>query len=239
MIWYTYSAVLSAEKQKNLPIRQFYDSIRTQCLIGTDEFGRCFMDQYVIRGGTRLQGEVEISGAKNAAVAIIPAALLVQGVCRIENIPQISDTDTLLTILAAMAEQESRTISANIKWAYQKKFEKGEVTINTGLMLGYEKAGKTEDGRTQYRIIEDRYRRLRNIRNLLRDLRTRHLFHVLSLQINLTLVILEAHISPAPVRHQPDRRRDQPRAQEKDYVEALPGKERAQHLAERFLFLHG
>lgn len=61
----------------------------------------------------------------------------------------------LLTILAAMAEQESRTISANIKWAYQKKFEKGEVTINTGLMLGYEKAGKTEDGRTQYRIIEE------------------------------------------------------------------------------------
>ena len=58
------------------------------------------MDRYIIHGGTTLSGEVEISGAKNAAVAIIPAALLVQGVCRIENIPQISDTDTLLTILA-------------------------------------------------------------------------------------------------------------------------------------------
>ncbi len=46
-----------------------------------------------------LHGEVEISGAKNAAVAIIPAALMVNGVCRIENIPQISDTDMLLTIL--------------------------------------------------------------------------------------------------------------------------------------------
>ncbi len=65
------------------------------------------MDQYVIRGGTRLQGEVEISGAKNAAVAIIPAALLVQGVCRIENIPQISDTDTLLTILAELGARVS------------------------------------------------------------------------------------------------------------------------------------
>ena len=42
-----------------------------------------------------LHGEVEISGAKNAAVAIIPAALMVNGVCRIENIPQISDTDML------------------------------------------------------------------------------------------------------------------------------------------------
>ena len=58
------------------------------------------MDKYVIKGGTMLRGEVEISGAKNAAVAIIPAALMVNGVCRIENIPQISDTDMLLTILA-------------------------------------------------------------------------------------------------------------------------------------------
>ena len=57
------------------------------------------MEKYVINGGTSLHGEVEISGAKNAAVAIIPAALIVDGVCRIENIPQISDTDMLLTIL--------------------------------------------------------------------------------------------------------------------------------------------
>lgn len=57
------------------------------------------LEKYVINGGTTLHGEVEISGAKNAAVAIIPAALMVDGVCRIENIPQISDTDMLLTIL--------------------------------------------------------------------------------------------------------------------------------------------
>ena len=49
-----------------------------------------------------LRGEVEISGAKNAAVAIIPAALLVDGVCRIENLPQISDTEMLLTILTEL-----------------------------------------------------------------------------------------------------------------------------------------
>ena len=60
------------------------------------------MDKYVINGGRKLYGEVEISGAKNAAVAIIPAALMVDGVCRIENIPQISDTDMLLTILSEM-----------------------------------------------------------------------------------------------------------------------------------------
>ncbi|MDY4486720.1 MAG: UDP-N-acetylglucosamine 1-carboxyvinyltransferase [Candidatus Limivicinus sp.] len=60
------------------------------------------MEKYVIKGGTMLHGEVEISGAKNAAVAIIPAALMVNGVCRIENMPQISDTDMLLTILTHM-----------------------------------------------------------------------------------------------------------------------------------------
>ena len=57
------------------------------------------LEKYIIHGGTALRGEVEISGAKNAAVAIIPAALMVDGVCRIENIPQISDTGMLLTIL--------------------------------------------------------------------------------------------------------------------------------------------
>ena len=60
------------------------------------------MDKYIIKGGKKLFGEVEISGAKNAAVAIIPAALMVAGVCRIENLPQISDTDKLLDILALM-----------------------------------------------------------------------------------------------------------------------------------------
>ncbi len=52
-----------------------------------------------MEGGNPLFGEVHISGAKNAAVAIIPAALMVDGVCRIENIPQISDVSLLLSIL--------------------------------------------------------------------------------------------------------------------------------------------
>ncbi|MDD6503435.1 MAG: UDP-N-acetylglucosamine 1-carboxyvinyltransferase, partial [Oscillospiraceae bacterium] len=57
------------------------------------------MTKYIVQGGKPLFGEVEISGAKNAAVAIIPAALLVDGVCRIENIPQISDVTLCLKIL--------------------------------------------------------------------------------------------------------------------------------------------
>ena len=60
------------------------------------------MTKYVINGGNPLHGEIEISGAKNAAVAVIPAALMVDGVCRIENLPAISDVSTLLSILKEM-----------------------------------------------------------------------------------------------------------------------------------------
>ena len=63
------------------------------------------MTKYQIRGGKALHGTIQISGAKNAAVAIIPAALLVDGVCRIENIPQISDVTLLLKILEELGAQ--------------------------------------------------------------------------------------------------------------------------------------
>ncbi len=65
------------------------------------------MKKYVIHGGRPLYGRIEISGAKNAAVGIIPAALMVEGVCRIENIPQISDVSLILNIL--------RDLGANIR----------------------------------------------------------------------------------------------------------------------------
>lgn len=53
----------------------------------------------MIKGGNRLKGKVVISGAKNAAVAILPACLLVNGVCRIENLPDINDVKLYLRIL--------------------------------------------------------------------------------------------------------------------------------------------
>ena len=57
------------------------------------------MEKIIINGGNRLTGEVEISGAKNAVVAIIPATILAEGVCRIENIPNISDVSAMIKIL--------------------------------------------------------------------------------------------------------------------------------------------
>ena len=63
------------------------------------------MARYEITGGARLEGSVTISGAKNAAVAILPAALLVNGQCRIENVPDISDVRILLSILEGLGAQ--------------------------------------------------------------------------------------------------------------------------------------
>ncbi len=63
------------------------------------------MDNFVINGGHELFGEVNISGAKNAAVAIIPAAILADDLVRIENIPQISDVRLIIEILDRMGAQ--------------------------------------------------------------------------------------------------------------------------------------
>ena len=64
--------------------------------------------KYIVQGGTKLSGSVTISGAKNAAVAILPATLLVSGPCRIENVPDISDVRLLLEILRDMGAEIHR-----------------------------------------------------------------------------------------------------------------------------------
>jgi len=61
-----------------------------------------YLEKIVVRGGKKLCGEVTVSGAKNAAVAIIPAAILVNGVCVIENVPDIQDVRVLVDILNYM-----------------------------------------------------------------------------------------------------------------------------------------
>ena len=60
------------------------------------------MDKFVIQGGRRLTGEIEVSGAKNAAVAIIPAVILSDEPCILENVPNISDVSISLRILSEM-----------------------------------------------------------------------------------------------------------------------------------------
>lgn len=66
------------------------------------------MDKFVIKGNTKLNGEVEISGAKNAAVAILPATLLIDGITTLENVPNISDVKIICNILS--------TLGAKVTW---------------------------------------------------------------------------------------------------------------------------
>lgn len=60
------------------------------------------MYKFVVKGGNRLTGDIYVSGAKNAAVAIIPAVILSDGPCTLENVPQISDVTIGLKILEEM-----------------------------------------------------------------------------------------------------------------------------------------
>ena len=57
------------------------------------------MDRLVVKGKKRLSGSVVISGAKNAAVAVIPAAIMADGICVIDNLPYIEDVRCLYTTL--------------------------------------------------------------------------------------------------------------------------------------------
>ncbi len=66
------------------------------------------MEKLVIKGPTPLKGEVTINGAKNAAVAILPATLLIDGTCTIENLPNISDVNICCEILEALGAKITR-----------------------------------------------------------------------------------------------------------------------------------
>ncbi len=54
------------------------------------------MDQFIINGGKVLKGTIDVSGAKNAALGILPAALLADGISRIENVPNVNDIRVLI-----------------------------------------------------------------------------------------------------------------------------------------------
>lgn len=99
------------------------------------------LEKLVINGKTSLKGEVVISGAKNAAVAILPATLLINGVCTIENIPNISDVKIICDIL--------EDIGAKITWNNEH-----EITIDTRDVNSYATPlEKTSKFRASYYLI--------------------------------------------------------------------------------------
>ncbi|HCC01404.1 MAG TPA: UDP-N-acetylglucosamine 1-carboxyvinyltransferase [Ruminococcaceae bacterium] len=91
------------------------------------------MDKFLINGGNQLQGEIKISGAKNAAIAIIPAAILSDDVCRIENVPNITDVNAMILIL--------RDIGVDVRWVSRSALVIDPRPLGT-YVAPYELAGK-------------------------------------------------------------------------------------------------
>ena len=81
------------------------------------------MEKLLIKGGTLLKGEVTISGAKNAAVAILPATVLISGTTVIENVPNISDVKICCEILTKLG--------AKIDWISENTLKIDTSNINT------------------------------------------------------------------------------------------------------------
>lgn len=109
------------------------------------------MEKLVITGNTPLKGEVTISGAKNAAVAILPATLLIDGICTIENLPNISDVKKSCEILEGLG--------AKITWNTPN-----EITIDTRNIDKTEASEElTSKFRASYYIIGSMLSRKKNI----------------------------------------------------------------------------
>ena len=73
------------------------------------------MEQYIIKGGHPLVGEVEIGGAKNAALAILAAAIMTDETVRIENLPDVNDINVLLDAIAGIGAMVQRTDRHTVK----------------------------------------------------------------------------------------------------------------------------
>ena len=109
------------------------------------------MEKLVIQGRTRLHGEVTISGAKNAAVALIPATLLINGVCTLENLPNISDVQIQCEIL--------KELGATIEW-----LNPNTARIDTSTVDNYKAPlDKTSKFRASYYLIGALLSRFHNV----------------------------------------------------------------------------
>ena len=92
------------------------------------------MEKFLIHGGNELFGEIDISGAKNAAVAILPAAILASEPVRIENLPNISDVNLMIKIISEMG--------AGVKFVNKHTIEIDPTKLNPDSIVPYELASK-------------------------------------------------------------------------------------------------
>ena len=93
-------------------------------------------DKFIIDGGKKLEGEIEVRGSKNAAGAVLSATLLTDEECIISNLPKVSDILNLLEIL--------KEIGKEIDWVGERevKIKGGEIDVSK---LDFEKVSKSRD----------------------------------------------------------------------------------------------
>src|SRR3989344_3829158 len=72
-------------------------------------------NKFIIRGGKKLRGAIDVKGSKNAALPILAATLLTSGKCRISNIPRVSDVSGMLELM--------KEIGSEIKWVGEDSLE--------------------------------------------------------------------------------------------------------------------
>ena len=105
-----YTRVVTQLSGKRLAIQYAYENL---CRTGVK------MEQYVIKGGSPLVGEVEIGGAKNAALAILAAAIMTDETVIIENVPDVRDTNVMLQAMESIgvlvSKQGRHTVKINAK----------------------------------------------------------------------------------------------------------------------------
>ena len=86
------------------------------------------MDKFVITGGKKLSGSIEISGAKNASLALMPACLLTNGVSILRNTPELNDVYTMMKLLTFLGsdidfEQSTLKISTHNITSFEAPYE--------------------------------------------------------------------------------------------------------------------
>ena len=78
------------------------------------------MDQFIVEGGFPLSGEVQVSGAKNSALKLLAATLLIEGSVEISNVPDLMDIRTMIKVL--------KTLGADVEYDSSKQFCKIDAT---------------------------------------------------------------------------------------------------------------
>ena len=137
------------------------------------------MEQYVIKGGTPLKGEVEISGAKNAALAILAAAIMTDETVTVTNLPDVRDINVLLQSIegiGAIVKRESKnsvkinggTISSvTVDYEYIKKIRASYYLL--GALLG--RFSKAEVARVDVILEQDQLTSIsKDLRHLVQKL---------------------------------------------------------------------